>query len=308
LLQSYARRLASRRAIPRLTLLLLFALAAACDNAGAVVGEVADPPTPTLAPDSYQGTIAAAGSPVLAPLVQRAAFAFNILAPDAFVMVITSTNQLGLANLQDDGPDFALSDVSARELLGSDAESLTETTIAAVPYAVIVSATVGVTALRRDQVRGLYAGSITRWSQIGGANVPVMPLQSSRGTGLRYLFHRVFMQQPGELDHTPDINYLASSNPALDVGRNPGAVAYAPLSSVTPGLRALTIDGVAPSVDAVASGRYPFWTYARIYTKHPPGGLPHVFINYLRSAAVQNGIVRDMGFVPLALMKDRPQP
>ena len=308
MLQDYARRRASHGPIRRLTLLLLFSLAVGCDSAGAVVGEVADPPTPTLAPDNYQGTIAAAGSPVLAPLVQRAAFAFNTLAPDAFVMVITSTNQLGLANLQDDGPDFALSDVSARELLGSDAESLSETIIAAVPYAVIVNAGVGVTAIRRDQVRGLYAGSITRWSQIGGADVPVMPLQSSKGTGLRYLFHRVFMQQPGELDHTQDINYLASSNPVLDVSRNPSALAYAPLVGLTPGVRALTIDGVTPSVDAVAAGRYPFWTYARIYTKHPPGGLPHVFINYLLSAAVQNGIVRDMGFVPLALMKDRPQP
>ena len=191
---------------------------------------------------------------MLAPVVQRAAFAFNTLAPDAFVMVITSTNQLGLANLQDDGPDFALSDVSARELLGSDAESLSETVIAAVPYAVIVNAGVGVTAVRRDQVRGLYAGSITRWSQIGGTDVPVMPLQSSKGTGLRYLFHRVFMQQPGELDHTPDINYLASSNPVLDVSRNRGALAYAPLIGLTSGVRALTIDGVIPSVDAVAAG------------------------------------------------------
>jgi phosphate transport system substrate-binding protein len=122
---------------------------------------------------------------------------------------------------------------------------------------------------------------------------------------VRYLFLYNFM--PTRLnDPATESAGGTTSNPVLDVSRKPGAIAYAPLGMVTPAVQMVAIDGVPPNVENVLSEAYPFWSYARIYTKGPAGGLTRVFIDYILSANVQNTLIPQFGFIPVRTMADRP--
>lgn len=277
-------------------------LLAGCDSALAAVPV---PPTATAAPPAYQGTIVCAGSGVLAPLIGRAAAQFRQLEPNAFVFVITSTSQLGLATLQDDGADLGLSEVAATDLQGVDAGQLVENRIAGVPYAVIVHPSTGISNLTPAQLAQIYTGQVTNWREVGGADQEITTFQPAKGLGMRYLFFKNYLA-PAGADDSPVATI--TSNAVADVGRRPGAIGYAPLAMVTDAVRVVAVDGVLPGTASVTAGRYPFWSYARLYTKGPPGGLARVFLNYLLSPNVQKDLVGGLGYTPLALLKDQPQP
>jgi phosphate transport system substrate-binding protein len=283
-------------------------LLTACAGPGIGLEAAADLPTPTPAPESFRGTITVAGSRILTPLISRAAAEFHKLSPDAFVLVITSTSALGLAALQDNGTDIALSDAKAEDLPGIEAGSLSEYPIGAVPYAVIAHPATDVRNLSHTQLRRIYTGDITNWNQVGGTDLPVVPLHASKGSGLRDLFTNTFVQIDRHDQKTVPIDVPSSLNLPGDVARRAGAISYVPLASVGPDVRVLDIDGVTPSTATIADGRYPFWSYARLYTLHPADGLKQAFINYLRSPNVQSGIVAEMGLVPLSMLKGRTAP
>jgi phosphate transport system substrate-binding protein len=284
---------------------LLLPLAAACDSAAP--GDAEIPPTPTAAPATYQGTIICAGSSALAPLVRHAAAEFSQLAPEAFVLVITSTSQLGLATLQDDGADIAMSDVRAPDLLGADASTLWEYPVAAVPYAVVVNPDTHVTNLTRAQLRRIYNGEVHNWQEVGGANLPIAAFHASKGSGLRYLFRKTILAAGSENDTDLPIN-ASSTNLVGDVSARPGAIGYAALADVVPEVQVVTIDGVAPSNQTIADGTYGFWSYAWLYTKGRAGGLASAFINFVQSPNVQKDVIAPLGFTPMAWMKDRLAP
>jgi phosphate transport system substrate-binding protein len=281
---------------------LVSLLLAGCESGR--LAELSDPPTPTPAPPAYQGTIVCVGSNVLTPLIQRIANEFSALEPNAFVFVITSTSQLGLTALQDDGADIALSDVRAEELPGVEPQAQVETRIAAIPYGVVVNPDTKITNLTHDQLAAIYSGQLRNWNAVGGANLSITPLQASKGTGLRYLFAKTFIVAPSVVE----IPAATSNDPVGDVVRTPGAIAYAPLSMVTNAVQVVAIDGTLPSKQNVGRNHYPFWSYARMYTKGDPGGLARVFISYVLSPNVQKNIVAAMGYTPISQMADQPQP
>lgn len=264
---------------------------------------VTEAPTLTPAPDTYQGTITSVGSSVLAPLINRAAVEFHTLAPDAFVLPITSTSLLGLAVLQDDGADIAMSDVSAVDLLGAEADRLSEYRIAVVPYAVIANPNAGVHDLSQEQLRKIYSGEVRNWKDVGGFNVPITPFHASKGQGLRHLFTRRLLNNADS-----SIVATTSSNLVRDVRRNRGGIGYTPLNAVTPGAEVIALDGVLPSQASIVARRYPFWSYASMYTNGTAGGLAHVFISYLLSPNIQKDTIPALGFIPIGLMEEQRTP
>ena len=63
-------------------------------------------------------------------------------------------------------------------------------------------------------------------------------------------------------------------------------------------VKALTIDGVVPSVETVLKGTYPISRPLFMYTNGKPKGLAKDFIDFVLSEEGQR-IVKEQGFVPL---------
>ena len=144
--------------------------------------------------------------------------------------------------------------LSSRALKESEKESgLTETVVAYDGIAIIVNADNPVTDLSIEQIAGLFSGAITNWSEVGGADAPVVPVGREAGSGTRSGFEEIV----GVVDSCKYSQELTSTGAVITaVSQNPGAIGYASLASNLDSVKMVTVGGVEASEATVKSGEY----------------------------------------------------
>jgi len=148
--------------------------------------------------------------------------------------------------------------------------------------------------LSRAEAQAVFNGRITNWSSLGGPDQPIALLSRERGSGARTLFEQRIMAE-----QRLSINaLLLSGNPALlaAVAATPGAVGYTMLGSVD-GVKALAIDGVAPTTASTADESYPLAAPLYFVAPAEPQGELRVFLSWLQSDAGQAVIAERYGRV-----------
>lgn len=133
------------------------------------------------------------------------------------------------------------------------AGALTETVIAKDGIAIVVNPQNTVEDLTVEQIAAIAKGEITNWSEVGGADAEIAFIGREAGSGTRGAFE--------EITETADVcvyNQELTSTGAVKtaVATTPGAVGYVSLSSVDDTVKALKVDGVAPSEETVLDGTY----------------------------------------------------
>jgi hypothetical protein len=168
--------------------------------------------------------------------------------------------------------------------------------------AVITHSGVGVRGVTLEQVRGMYDGTIARWSALGGADIPVIVFTREEGAALRTAVTRQVMG----LARLNSSARIAPSDAAMRfaVGRTPGAIGYIPVSALDARLHALALDGVSPMREYVAAGVYPLRTITYIVgaaepqADDPLGMHYRAFIGWVQSAAGQAVVARHAAPLP----------
>lgn len=147
--------------------------------------------------------------------------------------------------------DIGLSSRSLKE--EEKAEGLTETILAYDGIAVIVNPKNSVSDLTLEQIASIYTGEITNWSEIGGEDAEIVLIGREAGSGTRDGFESITGTSEAckyrqELTSTGDVITTVSSNA--------NAIGYASLASVKDSVKAVSVDGVAPSEQTVKNGSY----------------------------------------------------
>ena len=144
--------------------------------------------------------------------------------------------------------------LSSRALKDEEkASGLQETVLAYDGIAMIVNPANPVEGLTLEQIAAIYTGEITNWSEVGGNDAEIVLIGREAGSGTRDGFESITntadkCQYRQELTSTGDV--------ITTVSQNPYAIGYASLSSVKDSVKALTVDGVAPTEDTVKDGSY----------------------------------------------------
>ena len=133
------------------------------------------------------------------------------------------------------------------------AGGLTETVVALDGIAVIVNAGSKVEDLSVEQIAKIFTGEITDWSEVGGEAGKISCIGREAGSGTRDGFESITetkdaCQYRQELTSTGDV--------ITTVSQNPNAIGYASLASIKDSVKALTVNGVAPTEAAVKDGTY----------------------------------------------------
>ena len=82
------------------------------------------------------------------------------------------------------------------------------------------------------------------------------------------------------------------------VAQDANGIGYASIQLIKPGVKAISIRGVAPGVLSVKEGQYPFSRLLRLYTnKAEESPATRDFIQFVQSARGQE-ILDQMGYVP----------
>jgi phosphate transport system substrate-binding protein len=141
--------------------------------------------------------------------------------------------------------------------------------------------------LTQEQIRGIYSGRYTNWSQVGGADRLIDPLQRNAGSGSQSQMER-FMG--GEPMKKPLFGFLGGAIGFSFRFYVEDLVAYG-------GVKMIAVDGVEPSAENVRSGAYPIVTnlYA-VYRKGDDNPNLALLLDWLLSEEGQ-ALVEATGYV-----------
>ena len=144
--------------------------------------------------------------------------------------------------------------LSSRALKDEEKEAgLVGTVLAYDGIAVIVNPENPVSGLSLEQIAAIYTGQITNWSEVGGNDAEIVLIGREAGSGTRSGFEEL----TGTEDACQYRQELTSTGDVITaVAGNPGAIGYASVASVKDTVKALTVDGVAPTEETVKDGSY----------------------------------------------------
>ncbi|WP_020619111.1 PstS family phosphate ABC transporter substrate-binding protein [Paenibacillus daejeonensis] len=159
--------------------------------------------------------------------------------------------------------------------------------------------------LTLQDIRDIYAGRVTNWWEVGGKNSPIRAFQRPEGSGSQTALQRLM---EGETLMTPPKEDVAAGMGGIieqtaDYRNYPNALGYSfryfATEMVNNGeIRLLSIDGVYPNRETIASGEYPLTSefYAvTTDTEHPQ---VEPFIAWILSDQGQE-IIQRTGYNPL---------
>jgi phosphate transport system substrate-binding protein len=241
------------------------------------------------------------GSTTLLPIAEQTAEDFQKLNPDVRVLVSGLGSSAGIEAV---GAGTADIGTSSRDLKPEEAKlGLQDTAVAYDGIAVIVNPANPVKGLTSQQLRDVFAGRIKNWKEVGGEDRPIELVNRDEASGTREAFKKLVMDKD---PFAPYAAVLPGTGQVRDVvARAPGAVGYISLGFVAPRftsvkVKAVPVDGVEPTEANVASKAYPIGRTLHFFTKGAPQGLAKKYIDYVLSDTVQNGVVVEAGFIPIA--------
>jgi len=243
------------------------------------------------APAGTGRSLTVAGSTSVQPFAE-------ILAEDFYKKTGTNVNVQGGGSSA--GAQAARSHVAdigtlSRELKPDEAAVLTEFVIAHDAIAIVVNPQNPVAALTTEQIRGIFSGTISDWSQVGGPQGPITVISREEGSGTRGAFDELLM---GKAELTPRALVQDSNGSVKEtVAQDPRAIGYISLGIVDARVKPVTVDGVTPSVETVLNKEYSLVRPFLFVTAGPPQGHVKEFIDYVLGPEGQK-ILRDEGLVP----------
>lgn len=245
-------------------------------------------------------SITAVGSSALQPLVEAAGEQFSAENIGKFINVQGGGTGTGLSQIAAGAVDIGNSDIFAEEREGIDASQLVDHRVAIVGITPIVTPGVGVTDLSMEELRGIFTGKYSNWSELGGNDLPIVVLNRAKGSGTRATFDKWVLAGEESI-----ITQEQESNGTVRqiVASTPGTISYVSFSYINEDVEALSVDGVKPAPENVATNAWVIWAYEHMYTNGEPTGLTKEFLDYMLSEDVQGNLIEALGYIPSTQMK-----
>lgn len=157
----------------------------------------------------------------------------------------------GITAVSEERCDIGL---SSRELKDEEIKKgLSEKVLAYDGIAVIVNPKNLVSDLDVETIAKIYTGEITNWSELGGDDAEIVLIGREANSGTRDGFESITKTEDvckyrQELTSTGDV--------ITTVSRNSNAIGYASIASVNDTVKAVSVNGVAPTNETIKDGSY----------------------------------------------------
>jgi len=290
------------KALTGLFILILLATVVGCggqatESAPTTAPTEASAPEPT-SPPVASGNISVAGSTTVQPIAELLAEAFTAQHPNVQIDIQGGGSSVGVKSAGEGTVDIG---AASREIKSSELDefpSLEIFTIARDGIAIGVHPDVAVDELTTDQVRDIFAGTITNWSEVGGPDAIITVIAREEGSGTRGAFEEMVMGKDGP--PIVDTALLFPSNGALRtaVSTTPDSIGFLSFGYLDESVKALEIDGAAATAENAQSGAYPVVRPLNMLTNGEPTGAVKVWLDFILGPLGQQIVVED-GYLPV---------
>lgn len=149
---------------------------------------------------------------------------------------------------------------SVKEELKTDGDPLEQKAIGRDALVFIVNEDNPVQSLTLQQLKDIYAGTITNWKDVGGKDQEIIAFQRRADSGSQTLFQKLLIQGGPLMEAPTAMGELVDS--IAEYNNSANAIGFSVYYYIDqmyskPGLRLLAVDGVTPSNETIADQSYP---------------------------------------------------
>ena len=221
------------------------ASSAAASSTSAAAGSTA-----SSAAAALSGNIATGGSTSMKNVIAALTEGFAEVEPDVTVSYDPTGSGAGITGAADKTLDIGL---SSRALKDDEKADVDGTTIALDGIAIIVNNASKVEDLTVDQLKQMFTGEITNWSEVGGDDGEIVLIGREAGSGTRDGFESI-VEVKDSCKYAQELTATGAVISAVEA--NPLAIGYASLSAVGDTVKMVTVGGVECSEETVKDGSY----------------------------------------------------
>ena len=195
------------------------------------------------------GNVATGGSTSMKNVIAALTEGFAEVQPGVTVSYDPTGSGAGITGATDKTLDIGLSS----RALKADETGVTGTTIALDGIAIIVNKDSKVEDLTVDQLKQMFTGEITNWSEVGGDDGEIVLIGREAGSGTRDGFESI-VDVKDSCKYAQELTATGAVISAVEA--NPLAIGYASLSAVGDTVKMVTVGGVECSEETVKDGSY----------------------------------------------------
>ena len=221
------------------------ASSAAASSTSAAAGSTA-----SSAAAALSGNVATGGSTSMKNVIAALTEGFAEVEPGVTVSYDPTGSGAGITGATDKTLDIGLSSRALKDDEKADVES---TTIALDGIAIIVNNASKVEDLTVDQLKQMFTGEITNWSEVGGDDGEIVLIGREAGSGTRDGFESI-VDVKDSCKYAQELTATGAVISAVEA--NPLAIGYASLSAVGDTVKMVTVGGVECSEETVKDGSY----------------------------------------------------
>ena len=206
--------------------------------------------TASSAAAALSGNVATGGSTSMKNVIAALTEGFAEVEPGVTVSYDPTGSGAGITGATDKTLDIGL---SSRALKDDEKADVDGTTIALDGIAIIVNNASKVEDLTVDQLKQMFTGEITNWSEVGGDDGEIVLIGREAGSGTRDGFESI-VDVKDSCKYAQELTATGAVISAVEA--NPLAIGYASLSAVGDTVKMVTVGGVECSEETVKDGSY----------------------------------------------------
>lgn len=246
--------------------------------------------------------VTVSGSTTVLPLAEAAAEEFNAQQNAYSATVTGGGTGAGITAIAEDRADIAM---ASREVTSDEktkyGNNFKEFEVGLDGICIAVSKQIydaGIKGLSKNQVKGIYAGQIANWKELGGPDEQIYAIAREQGSGTRDSFNEIIM---GSISaETPGVRTVAMGSAEVKTaitGSN-NAIGYLGFSYIGGNIGIVALDGVTPSIESIRNNSYELHRHLYFYTIGNPGPGAKAFIDFVTGPEGQK-IAQENGFIPV---------
>ena len=255
---------------------------------------------PGCGSSGLSGTLRISGSTTVLPLAQEAADQMMEKNKDLNITVQGGGSSVGITQVAEGTVEIGN---ASRDLKPEEENlGLVDHKIALdIIVAVVNPKTVKVDNLSMDQLKGIFLGTYTDWSQVGGEAGAIKVMIRDEASGTREMFDEKVLGKTKENPVKPVSGAEeANSNGVMrqKVASTDNAIGYLSKGYVDSSVKELKLDGVESTTQNAVSKNYKLSRYLHMFTKGEATELAKAYIDFVLSGDFQSATVAEE-YIPI---------